>query len=373
MIKAALLACLLLGSACSSAAPYTSRPGSYDMVPIAWDADLLAARRALDSEDYRTAHDLVLGLVRQAPYLIPVRVLLQDLELGLLFRGEKVGLGLALAEGSNYAAELGDRYRQRAEDTPSAVEYVLAARLAPDREEALKLLEEALALDPECVWAHYARAWWAVRERLFPEAREAVEAAFAIDGGHLPSMRLQASLLAAGGETPEATHCLRTWLERTLGSPLVDPGEYAEAQVDLASLHILAGDDGQALRTLGGVNVAVLIDPARTELVRAVALAARGNSSAALKSAEHASAMDSMGLFPLVYRAMLMQRAGDIEAERSAWKSLLAQAQAELQPQPLGGLELAQPVDFSSLLLELRAHARLGRIEQQYGPAPLQE
>lgn len=361
---------LLLASGCSTAEAYIARPGVYDRIPEEWQPELLAARQALDSEDYRSAHDLVLRLVRKSPWLLPLRVQLQELQLGLLLRGEKVGLGYALPEGSNYSHELGDLYRQRAEGNPSAAEYVLASRLAPTREEALKLLKEAEALDSDCVWIHYARAWWAVSERRFPEAREALKRAFALDGGHLPSMRLQASLLAAAGETPEALRCLRSWLERRLGDPLVDPGTYAEAQVDLASLHILNDDDAQALRTLGGVNVAVLQDPARMELVRSVALAARGNLAAALRSADHAASMDSTGLLPLVHRAMLLQREGKLEAERLAWQAVVDQAKAELLPQPIGGAPEPKPVDFTSLLLELRAHARLGRIEQQHGPAP---
>jgi len=368
-MRRVLFVLLLLPWACSTLPGYTPRPGRYDRMPEGLGEPLWAARRALDREDYRQAYDLVLPLVREFPWLMPLRIDLQELQLGLLLRGEKVGLGLALPDGSNYPAELGDRYRQRAVDNPSPVEYVLAARLASNREEAEKLISEAVALDAGCAWAYYARAWWDVQERRFPEAREAVAQVFAIDPGHLPTMRLHASLLAAAGETPEAMDCLRKWLERTLDDPLVDPSFYAEAQVDLAILHVLSGDDRAALRVLEGVQLEVLLDPARTELVRSVAYAGRGQTEAALRSAEHAAAMDARGLLPLAYRAILLQRSGDLEAERQAWIAVLDQAKGELAPQLPGGPESSPPVDFTSLLLELRAHARLGRIERQLAAA----
>ena len=91
MRRLALLLVLIGAAACSSAEPYRARPGVYDRIPEEWQGDLLGARQALDAEDYRQAHDVVLRLVRKSPWLLPLRVLLQELQLGLLLRGDGSG------------------------------------------------------------------------------------------------------------------------------------------------------------------------------------------------------------------------------------------------------------------------------------------
>jgi len=68
-----------------------------------------------------------------------------------------------------------------------------------------------------------------------------------LDGGHLPTIRLHATLLAGAGDSEEAAGALEVWLARTRGNPLYSGAERADALLDLAALDVLLGEPGDAL------------------------------------------------------------------------------------------------------------------------------
>ena len=101
------------------------------------------------------------------------------------------------------------------------------------------------------MWAHYGKAHWHHRVREYPAARESVLAAFELDPGHMPTMRLHASMQAAAGEIPPATECLLTWLKRGETDPMIDARERTEGQVDLAALPGAGRSRGRRAGTAG--------------------------------------------------------------------------------------------------------------------------
>jgi tetratricopeptide (TPR) repeat protein len=359
----------LLAAGCGGRNRYVPAPGPYDLVPEEWSETLFEARAAVGAGRFREAHDLVRPLALRRPELLPVRVFLQELQLDLLQIGEPVG-GFEVPEPADAVAWLGDTYRVQADRNPMPATYVLAARLALGGDEALALLEQAGELDAGCVWVHYGRAWWSARLRRFPEAREGVAAAFALDAGHGPTMRLHASLLAGAGEIEDAIECLVLWLERGEPDPLVDPSLRAEALVDLAALHLLAGRPGVALSHLTTAVPEDIVHPARAELVRAVALEDLGQRSLALAAARRAKQLAPDDLLPMVHQALLLQFEGNVNQERNMWELLLAEveerADEEDSPAPTDD---PTGLDLATLLIQLQARARLGQIERE-NPRP---
>jgi len=353
---------LALGAACGSTRTYVPDPGPYDQVPDTWRAELSRARDLLEAGDARAAHDLVRPLAAQRPALLPVRVFLQELQVRLLADGERVG-GFGLPQGQDPATALGDLYLERADANPSTAEYVLAARLTPSGDDALRMLARAREEDPGCVWVHYATAWWNAKLRRFPEAREAVAQAFERDPGHLPTMRLHATLLAGAGDVEPAVLVLGLWLERTAGDPLTDPSQRAEAEVDLAALRLLEADPSAALEVLAGVDKGALLDPARAELVRAVALEDVGQRPQALAAARRARDDAPDDLLPLVHQAMLLGAEGNTTQERQIWELLLEVAERRASEPSSDPAAL----DIADLVIRLRANARLQRLREQDG------
>ena len=363
---------LVLAAGCRAPRVYVSTPGPYDRIPEEWRQELRLVRLSFENGDLRRAHERLWTLAVSRPEVLPVRLMLQDLQLARLGTGRD--LDGDVPEGADTEETLADVYRQRAEVQPTTIELVLAARLVTDGEEALELLDKALALDPGCVWVHYGAAFWNARLRRFPEARAAIERAFRLDSGHLPTMRLHASLLARAGDTVGALDVLELWLERSEGDPLVDPARREEAKVDLAALHVIDSDPRGALRALEELDRGRLADPARADLVEAVAFADLGRRGEALAAAQSAKALAPESILALVHQALLFAAEGDAAGERSTWELLLREAderradEASTGPPPdseagAGAGEPA-PLDFADLLLELRAHARLERIER---------
>lgn len=366
----ALCALLLLG-ACGSSRSYVSRPGPYDEVPEEWVDILALARQAYEGGRLEHAQALLAGLARRDEKLIPVRAFLQDIELAMLVQGLEVG-GLQ-APPEDARAWLADVYQQRADANPTAERYVLAARMSEDADAALALLDQAEALDSGCIWVAYGRAWWNYSERRFPEAREALAAAFAIDPGHLPSMRLEATRMASSGETNDAIDVLELWLDRTGGDALVDPRLTAEARVDLAALRVLDNEPAWALEELEEVDLSLVTDRARAELVRAAALEARGDLSGALEAARVAQGLAPGDLLPLMQEALLLERTGaDPVSERQAWERILAQAAAAREAVPEAGAADPTELDFQSLLIQLQARTQLERLQREEASAPLE-
>jgi len=351
------LGALLIG-ACGTTRTFVADPGAYDRVPDEWQTDLAAARLAFDRGDPHTAYSRVGPLCLERPQVVPVRIFLQEIELALLEREGKVGT-LVAADPEEARKVLAAFYEKQAGASTRAEGPVLAARLAPDGESALALLDVADAIDPRCIWVHYARAWWRTGLRRFKEARDSLKIALRMDPGHLPSLRLQAILLAGAGDTKDAAAVLEVWLERTSGDPLYSAGERADALLDLAALRVLLGEPRAALDLLEELDPRAVRDPARAEEVRAAAHDARGELTAALEAVRRASDGAPSALLPLVQRAMLLRGAGDPEGERKAWERVVELTEESSAP---ADSEDLSSIDFVSNLYRLQALARLERL-----------
>jgi tetratricopeptide (TPR) repeat protein len=355
------LAWLALLAGCGAPKTYVSEPGPYDRVPAEWREPLAAARLALERGDPQRAYRLVTPLVLERPKLIAVRCFRQEIELALLTLEGRLGEDLVASGPEEARRVLARQYEAEAEGRLEPEAYVLAARLAEDAAAALALLDAADTLDPRCVWVHYGRAWWRYRDRRFKEAREALRAAQRLDRGHLPSLRLHATILAGAGDIEPAIGALEVWLERSEGDPLFSGAERADALLDLAALRVLAEEPRAALELLGELDPRAVRDPLRAEAVRAAALQARGDLDGALAAVARALLLRPDALLPLVQRAMLLRAAGDAAGEAAAWRELLARTEGE-RP----GAE----IDFEAALFRMQAHARLARLTGGVGPGP---
>ena len=352
-----LVAALLALSACSAPRSYVADPGPYDRVPAAWHEPLAAARLAFERGDPHTAYGLVAPLALEHEEIVPVRVFLQELELALLEQDQKLG-NLAASAPGEARAVLERDYEDRAEARPRAEGYVLAARLCADGEQALALLDEADTIDPRCVWVHYARAWCRYGLRRFKEARESLRTALRLDGGHLPSVRLQATLLAGAGESEAAADALDVWLARTADDPLYAGAERADALLDLAALQVLLDEPARALALLEDLDPRAVRDPVRAEEVRAAAHEARGELTEALEAVRRASAQRPGELLVIAQQAMLLEKAGDAEGERKSWLRMLETISSR---EAVSGEDLSS-IDFTAAIFRLQAHARLERL-----------
>jgi len=359
----------LIVAGCGATRSYAPDPGPYDRIPAAWDGELALARDAFEEGDLQECHAKLAPLAAAEPTILPVRVFLQDVQLALLGAGREVG-GVQVPPGAAQL-HLGDIYAQRADANPSSAGYVLAARLCVQGTAALAYLDQASELAPECVWVHYGRGWWLFTLRRFPEAREAIARALDLDGGHMPTMRLHASMLANGGDTADAVDVLELWMARGRGDPLVDPRIRADAQVDLAALLVLEDEAELAIDLLAGIRSDLLPDPARAELVRAAALEDLGLRTLALSAARRAWGIGEDELLALVQQALLQRFEGNTAMERSIWVDVLEQAEARWEPPAAGDAGEVGALDFEAILIQLQARARIERIDRERaGRAP---
>ena len=351
------VACLGL-VACGSTRSYVADPGPYDRVPAEWFPALAEARLEFERGDGHAAYARVAPLALQREELLPVRVFLQEIELALLSSAGRLG-ELSASSPDEARAVLARFYDAQADARPRAEGYVLAARLCRDGDQALALLAEADTIDPRCVWVHYGRAWWRYGLRRFKEARESLKTALRLDGGHLQSIRLQATLLAGAGDIEDAADALGVWHERTPDNPQFSSAERADALLDLAALEVLMDDPGDALELLEDLDPRAVRDPVRAEEVRAAAHHDRGDFTQALEAVRRANAERPDELLAIVQRAMLLESAGDTEGERKTWLALLERISSSETVQE--GEDFAS-IDFSAALYRLQAHARLERI-----------
>ena len=352
------VALALWSAGCASSPSYRATPGRYDLVPPAWREPLASARLAFDRGDYRSAYLTLSPLAGKGPEILPVQVFYQDAQLAVLTAEGALG-ELHAASSEEARSALASMYLKDASREPYAARYVLAARLAATPEEALSLLDAADTVDPRCVWVHYARAWWRYHTRYFKQARDDLKRALNLDAGHLPSVRLQATMMAGAGDTEEAVAALEVWLERTAGNPLFSGAERADALLDLAALNVVLDEPEAALELLAELDPRAIRDPARPEEVRAAAYEALGELTLALEAVARAAQASSDDALPLVQRALLQRRAGNSEGERQAWLELLAATDRWRVADPNGEL------DFDAVLFRLQAETRLERLGAQ--------
>ena len=377
------LASLLQGCRGPELRKYTANPGPYDVLAPAQEERLARARRYLDSGADESARVVLEALAVELPDNLTVGVMLQETELEMLSAGRAPdALEVRLADRAGTPAErLAADYAARAEERRAPATLVLSARLAADPARARELLEEALALDPDCIWAHYGLAFLDARGGESRAALVVLERALELDEGHLPSRRLEARLLQRLNESARAQHALESWLEDTAQDPRVGPEDRAEATVDLASALIFAGEEAEALEWLEPIDPAHLGAGPDLELLRAAALDSQGDPQEALRAAQDARGLDPSDPLPRVQAAMLYElRLGDPAAALEEWRAAASLARARALgesdvegavdgdadgPSPASGIG----VDLTAMLLWAQSQVKVERYEAQLAAA----
>jgi len=338
----ALIAAFLLLPSCWTGAlrsiPETNSP--YDALPSLALEHLAEARGHLAAGDPAAACSVLSVLAAEFPQNVPVGICNQEAQ-------------IALAKERGEAADLREAYRKRAEEDSSVANLVLAARVEPDSDKAVLLLDRAEKLDPHCAWPSYGKAWLAARAGDWKEVRDRIARAKAADPGHMPTVWLETWMLAREGGLPQAITSLTTWADRARDDPRIDPRLVLAADLDRALLAVLGSDPKLARNILADLKDTT-IDPARRKTIEAGAEQELGDGPAALASASEAARLNSEDLLPVVQQALLHEVwLGDPRSAEAYWKRALEVSRAD-------------PA-LSSLLERVRARVRLERIVQARG------
>lgn len=347
-----LLAALVL-PACSwfSRGPelYTPSIGPYDRLPVADSNRVIRARELLEQQELERARAVLAEVLRRRPQNMAVGALLQDVDL-------RLALDASGAHPSR--SDLAREALAEARAAPSPVRLLLAARVAPDPDLARGLMDEAIELDPDCAWAHYAVAWSLATEDHWRQAQKRLQIALLLDPGHLPARRLEAGLLARNGEQG-AVVAFERWIMISEDNPLVDPAARLAALLDLAQLHLIAGDERKAQEVLLDI-VDEAPSNARRECLLAVAEQARGNRRRALAAARRGAAADPSDPLPVVQQALLFEgEFEDPDAAREAWARVLELSR--------------ESSDLGAVILGMRARVALERSDARAAAAPSPE
>lgn len=336
---------LFLCAACATPYPSwkASRDGVYDELSAPAWASFEAARRDVELGRLRLAREGLARLRRDHPRNLPVGIWLQETEFALALEGGE--------ESASVLEAVRKRYREVADAEESVPNLVLAARVETDQFAALALLERALRLDAESVWAHYGKAHVLARQEEWKGARRSLERALDLDSGHLWSRRLEAWMLARTGRIDDATNALEVWLDRAAEDSRIDAEWLRAAALDLALLYTLGGSP-QKTRDLLAEYGASLAAPGRQASLEAAALEALGEPRAALAAAvrAHEAAPDD-GL-PLVQQALLYERwLDDPERAQVLWQKVLDLAERKK--------------DLSAMVQRARATVHLERLSRR--------
>lgn len=344
---------LVLAGACWTGAarriPDSRSP--YDALDDLATRELREARARLDAGRIEEARIALRALEERHPQSIVIGAWLQEVELAASDAGNPTTPDAGAARALN---ELRERYAQRAENDPSAANFVLAARLETDETRAEALLARAEALDPRCAWVPYARAFLAAKRGAWEEARKQAERAEELDPGHLHARWLSSWMLARGGRVREAITAFETWTERARGDVRIDERLLLEAELDLAVLRVLDGDARRASQLLDELEQRAASDSgamsARERMVEAATREALGDPKGALDAAKAAEELAPGELLPVVQQALLAELwLNDPAAAEAAWTRVLALAR--------GSGEL------STMLERVRARVRLERFQ----------
>lgn len=356
-----------LSAGCSSSrlTEWESRPGPYDRFAEGQIERLAGWRAALDAG---RAGDVLAELEveeRRAPENLELGALLQDARLSTMQLGGFVPEVDATLAGRGPLNEGGPTERLRrayaawAAERGTARAWVLAARIEPDAEAALWLLQRALEVDPECFWAHYGQAHNELKAGRLQGAQAALARALEIDPGHPRARRLEATLLGLIDADREALRALERWLAETDGDLRVADRERLEARLDRVGLELDLGRFNDAALHLDELRPTEPEAAWRAELYRAVAAEALGRAELALAAARRARQLKPSSYRAWVQEALLLEYQfadplGALEAWRRA-QDLAGQASSGRSRASVGG-------DAATTLIQARvAIARLER------------
>jgi len=293
---------------------------------------LSSARERMEAGDARGASDRYASLMAAHPEDPWLAVLAQEA------RYEVLG-----SDSLDLEMNLRRTIRQVAEEQPTPLRLMLAARAEPDAYAALHLADRALALDSEFAWGHYARAHALARLGETEAARDAVERTVALDAGHLPAWWLLAWLRSHAGEQDAAIVTWRAWLEVAAEDPRVSKRALTTAACDLGVLLVRARQHEEALAVL---DAAVSDLSGRSSSVLAAAEVEAGETEGALASVRSARERDPDSLLYVVQEALLLERrAPDSQEAIAAWQEVLDRTEGT--------------TDLSALLQRMRAEAHL--------------
>jgi tetratricopeptide (TPR) repeat protein len=226
---------------------------------------------------------------------------------------------------------------------------VLAARVAPTREEAAALIDSAGALDPTCAWVPYAKGWLAARASEWAAAREEIARAKAADPGHLWTYWLEAWMTTRTGAIAEAAADLEVFLDRARDDPRIDPHIVSESQLDLALLWTLQGEAKDARKLIDRIDPSS-VGAARRLLALASVNQALEKLAPALAAAEEAEKVAPGQVMPVLQQALLYDDwLDEPEKAGAAWKRVLDMARSSSE--------------LSAVLERTRAGVRLERYQ----------
>ena len=306
---------------------------------------LLRGVAAYEVDDYATAEAAFSVAVQNAPGDIRAAIWLQEAQLASnLQRARPRGL----QDQVDPAVGLRERYRELAEAEPTALAWILAARLEPDAPAARLLLERALEFDPGLAWAHYGLAHVAARAGEWSEARAQLDATFAANPGHLPALRLFAWSQAHAGDPALAIEAFEAWFERADEDLCATRADRDAATLDLALVELAFGHPERASELIESLEL-LGVDSIRRLGALAATWEARGDPRAALEATGAALAADPGALLPAVQEALLLElRLGDVPGARAAWHRVLEIA--------------GEQPSLAALVQRLRADLHLARL-----------
>jgi len=359
---ALLLALLTCATGCGGprVAPLEGTPGPYDELASEELALLGDARRAFDEARLGDAQAVLADLQARAPKNLFAAALRQDVELAWLGQGGTlvhVDMDLAAstlpASGSS-AVKLRRWYRLQAlRADATAFDFVLAARVEDDEIAALRLLDRAIELDPQCIWAHFGRAFFAMRQGDVATCRAALDRAIELDGSHPRVRRLEATLLEALGRDKQARELLEKWTLAVEDDVRVSDAEVIDANLDLAQGDLVARRTEAALLRLVALDPADPQRRARRELLLADAWAADERWEESLESLRLARTYQPSSYTSWQAEALVLHHGlGDLEGALEAWR-----AAAEVAAQQAG-------VDAAAAVIVQQARVEILRLER---------
>ncbi|MFT7669434.1 MAG: Tfp pilus assembly protein PilF [Planctomycetota bacterium] len=284
--------------------------------------ELKAAVRQLESRNLISARTSFASLTSRAQGDIAVAIWQQESRLAWAERRASLIPGITDAAESN-RVELREYYREEAKSRPSSLAYFLAARIEDDFLAAQLLLKEALEIDPQMAWAHYALAHLAANSGDWVTARSELKRTFELQADHLPSIRLYGWLQAEAGKTESAILALESWLERSQEDLLATDSIRNQVKLDLALAYTSNGDEGDALKLLKSLKLDGA-DEARRLTALAVIEQGRENYPAARRALQAAQVVEPESLLPFVQEALLCEFwLADVDRARELWSHVI--------------------------------------------------